>query len=161
MKTEEKFERINGWVTLAANIGVLIGILFLIFELQQNTVASRLEAASNFQDSFSEIEFLIAADPEFAALLVKGRNGEAVGDVEQLRLIAFYGNVLRTWQNTHLQYLSGALDEDLWRGSQVRLAVVIKDDRGLFEHWQRSQDQFSPAFNRMISTISDKPDEDP
>ncbi|MFT5501988.1 MAG: hypothetical protein ACI88G_002129, partial [Woeseiaceae bacterium] len=37
------------------NIGVLAGIIFLAFELQQNTVATRLEAASNFQSSFNSL----------------------------------------------------------------------------------------------------------
>ncbi len=68
-------DRLNRWMTLGANIGVLAGIIFLAFELQQNTVATQLEAASNFQDSFSEIELFIAGSPEFAELLRKGRVG--------------------------------------------------------------------------------------
>lgn len=147
-------DRLNRWMTLAANIGVLAGILFLSFELRQNTMASQMKAASDFQDSFSEIEFFIAQSPEFAALLVKGRNGEEVSDTGQLRLTTFYGNVLRTWQNTHLQFLAGALDKDLWNGSQARLTVVINDDRGLFDHWQTNKSQFTPAFNDMVTSIT-------
>ena len=29
-------DRLNRWLTLGANVGVLIGIVFLAFELQQN-----------------------------------------------------------------------------------------------------------------------------
>lgn len=152
-------DRLNRWMTLAANIGVLAGILFLSFELRQNTMASRLQAASNFQDSFSEIEFFIAQSPEFAALLIKGREGEELTNTGQFRLTVFYGNVLRTWQNTHLQYLSGALDKEIWRGSQARLTVVLNDDRGLLDHWQTNKSQFSPVFNDMISSIILAPEE--
>ncbi len=150
-------DRLNRWMTLAANIGVIAGILFLSFELRQNTMASRLQAASDFQDSFSEIEFFISQSPEFAALLVKGRKGEELTETDQLRLTTFYGNVLRTWQNSHLQHLSGALDGDIWQGSQVRLTVVLKGDRGLLDHWQTNKSQFSPAFNNMISSIITEP----
>ena len=154
MNTDAKIERLNRWLTLAANIGVLAGILFLSFELRQNTVASRLQAASNFQDSFSEIEFFIARNPEFAELLDKGRRGVPVSDVDQLRLTVFYGTVLRTWQNTHLQYLSGALDKQIWQGSETRFAIILGEDLGLYEHWRSSQNQYSPDFNKLVSEIT-------
>lgn len=153
MKTDTKLDRINRWMMLAANIGVLVGILFLIFELRQNTVASRQQAASNFQDSFSEIEFFIAQNPEFAELLEAGRSGEEISGSNKLRLTTFYGNVLRTWQNAHFQYLAGTLNREIWNGSQSRLAVVLNEDRGLIDHWRENQSHFSPAFNEMVSTI--------
>ena len=73
-------DRLNRLLGLFANFGVLAGIIFLAFELNQNTVATRLEAASNFNASFSEIELLIAGNPEFSELLTKGRSG-GFGDV--------------------------------------------------------------------------------
>ncbi len=143
----------NRWLTLAANVGVLAGIIFLAYEIQQNTVASRLEAASNFQGSFAEIEMLIAGNPEFAELLRKGREGEEISSAEELRLFVFYSNVLRQWQFTHFQYLSEALDEDIWRGQRAFLAQVIGDDLGLFNHWQLHKRQYSAAFNEVVESI--------
>lgn len=158
MNIDNKLDRLNRWMMLAANIGVLIGILFLVFELRQNTVASRLAAASNFQDSFSEIEFFIAQHPEFAELLESGRNGDEISGADNLRLTVFYGNVLRTWQNAHFQYISGTLNKELWIGSQSRLTVVLREDRGLMDHWRNNRSQFSPAFNAMVSSITDTVD---
>jgi len=149
-------DRLNHWMTLGANIGVLAGIIFLILELQQNTVATRLEAASNFQNTFSEIELFIAGNPEFAELLRKGREGEEIAPANQLRLSVFYGNVLFTWQYTHFQYLSGALDEDIWIGTQTKWARLMSDDRGLYDNWQNSKFEFSPAFNEQIVSITGK-----
>jgi len=116
-------------------------------------VTLQLEAASNFQDSFSEIEFFIAQNPEFAELLEAGRNGDEIVGADKFRLTVFYGNVLRTWQNAHFQYLAGTLNRELWNGSRSRLAEVLKEDRGLAEHWRENQPQFSPAFNAMVSSI--------
>jgi len=70
-----KLDSTNRWLTSAASIGILAGIFFLAYEFQQNTVATRLEAASNFNASFSELEWFIAGNPEFAELLEKGREG--------------------------------------------------------------------------------------
>jgi hypothetical protein len=38
-----KWDSTKRWLTLAGNIGVLAGIFFLAYELQQNAVATRLE----------------------------------------------------------------------------------------------------------------------
>ena len=137
-------DRLNRWMTLGANIAVLAGILFLAFELQQNTLATQLEAASNFQNSYSEIELLIAGSPEFAALLRKGRGGEKVSATDQFRLSVFYGNVLLQWQFNHFQHLSGALDDQIWDGNRVKLTQIIGEDRGLLNHWRVNKLQFSP-----------------
>ena len=150
MDKDEKLDRINRWMMLAANIGVLIGILFLIFELRQNTVASRLNSSKTFQDNFSEMGYFIAENPEFADLLERGRQGEDLNGVDKLRITVFYNNVLRTWQDAHLQVLTGTLDDKIWQGSRRRLAAVMTEDKGLYKHWQANQSEFSPAFNRMI-----------
>lgn len=149
-----KLDSTNRWLTLASNVGVLAGIIFLAFELQQNTVATQLEAGTNFQNSFSEIELFIAGSPEFAELLRKGREGEEISAADQLRLWVFYGNVLRQWQSVHFMYLSGALDDDIWQANRVRLTQIISEDRGLFGHWQTNERHFSPAFNEMIRSMT-------
>lgn len=102
-------DKINKWLTLGANIGVLIGIAFVAYELQQNTTATQLETTSNFQNAFAQVELMIASDKEFAELLTKGRNGEQVSDTEFVRLQAFYRTVLRAWQTNVTQHEAGGL----------------------------------------------------
>lgn len=149
-----KLDSANRWLTLTANIGVLAGIIFLAYELQQNTLATQLEAASNFQNSFSEIEFLIAGNPEFAELLIKGRDGGDLSTAGQFRLSIFYTNVLRQWQFVHFQYLTDALDEDIWRGQRTYFSLVISEDVGLFEHWKSTKEHYNQRFNNLVQAIT-------
>ena len=144
----------NRWLTLAANVGVLAGIVFLAYELQQNTVATQLEAASNFNASFSEIELFIAGSPEFAELLTRGREGEEITGADQLRLMVFYNQVLRQWQFTHFQYLAEAMDEDNWQAQRAFMAEIIRGDIGLLNHWRTFRQQYSPAFNSELEAIA-------
>jgi hypothetical protein len=147
-------DRLNKWLTLGANLGVFTGLIFLAYELQQNTVATQLEAASNFQNSFSEIELLIAGDPEFTELLIKGRDGGDVSTAGQYRLSVFYTNVLRQWQFVHFQYLTDALDEDIWHGNHAYFSQVISEDLGLFEHWKSSKQHYSQRFNNLVQSMT-------
>jgi hypothetical protein len=147
-------ERLNRWMTLGANIGVLAGIIFLAFELRQNTLATQLEVASSYQSSFNEIELLIASNPEFAELLRKGREGEDTSATEQLRLSVFYNNVLRQWQFHHFQFLYDAQSADLWEANRAFMANTIGEDSGLFRHWQENRRHFNPEFNEVIESIT-------
>ena len=152
-----KLDSINRWLTLIANLGVMAGIIFLAVELRQNTVATELSAASSFQDRFSAIELFIAGNPEFSELLDKGRTGAEVSRPEQLRLMVFYGTVLRQWQINHLQYLSGALDEDVWLGSQDYMDQILNEDIGLLNRWQSGKSHFSPKFNELVESMTAEP----
>ena len=148
-------DRLNRWLSLGANLGVMAGIIFLAVELQQNTVATQQSAATSFQDGFSEVELFIAGNQDFAELLVKGRNGAEVSDAEQLRLMVFYGTILRQWQLNHLHYLSGTLEEDIWLGSRNYMEQILAEDVGLFNRWLHGKKDFSPRFNEMIESITD------
>ena len=132
----------------------MAGIIFLAVELQQNTVATQLSAAGRFHNSISEIELFIAGSPEFSELLDKGRTGADVSEPEKLRLMVFYGTVLRQWQINHFQFISGALDEDIWLGNRDYMAQILAEDRGLFDRWQTGKSHFSPRFNEMIESIT-------
>ena len=133
----------------------MAGIIFLAVEIQQNTVTTQQSAATSFQDGFSEVELFIAGDPEFAELLEKGRNGEKISDPEQLRLMVFYGTVLRQWQLNHLHYLSGTLEEDVWLGSRNYMEQILAEDIGLYNRWLHGKQHFSPRFNQMIESITE------
>ncbi|MBL4571653.1 MAG: hypothetical protein JKY86_01070 [Gammaproteobacteria bacterium] len=147
-------DKLNHWLTLGANVGVLAGIIFLVYELQQNTLATQLDVASNFQNSFTEIEMLIAGEPEFAELLVKGREGENMSPTDQLRLGVFYTNVLRQWQFVHFQYLSNALDEEIWSGQHAYFDQLLGDDLGLLEHWKMTKAHYGSRFNDLIQSMT-------
>ena len=146
----------NRWLTLAANIGVMAGIIFLAFELQQNTVATQLQAASNFQSSYADLELSIYGNPEFAELLSKGREGEEVTGTDQLRLEAFYGGVIRQWQFIHFQHLSNALSDEIWQANQTFMTKIAREDRGLLNHWRMNIREFSPTFNEMFESMIDE-----
>ncbi len=146
-------DSLNKWLSVFANLGVLVGILFLAYEIQQNTTATNLETTSNFQNGFHAIELMIASDAEFAALLSKGRNGDSISDAEFVRLQALNSTVLRSWQTNLAQFRAGALDADTWTGTQALMAQRLREDQGLAAHWQENQSQFSKGFNSLVEPL--------
>lgn len=50
------------WLTLGANVGVLIGLILLIIELNQNTLLARLQLEDSRRSAFLQGEFAIYGD---------------------------------------------------------------------------------------------------
>ena len=44
-------DKVNKWLTLGANIGVLIGIIFLAVEIRQNTEMTRAQITQSRADA--------------------------------------------------------------------------------------------------------------
>lgn len=70
-------------INTLANLGVIAGIVFLVFELEQNNQIMELEAnAVKTQirlDGWSQI----ADDPRLVSMMIKDRTGEALSDVSE------------------------------------------------------------------------------
>lgn len=61
-------DRLNKWLTLAANIGVLGGVIFLALEIQQNTNAIKATAIQESVNVARQQILLLATDPDMNRL---------------------------------------------------------------------------------------------
>ena len=74
--------RIHQWINLAAGISVLVGLVFVGFELRQNALLSRTTLEVEKNNLLAEIELSLSS-PESAAAWVKSiRSPEQLTDIE-------------------------------------------------------------------------------
>ena len=79
-------DQLNRWLTLAANVGVLIGILLLIFELNQNREMMRAQIRNDIAAQAVQRMDNLVADREIADILVRDQEGSELTPDEELRL---------------------------------------------------------------------------
>ena len=112
-------EKISHWLTLGANFGVLVGIVFLIIEINQNTQQAELDSAalqtSNYQDIISgviELNSYVIQDPDFAEILIKGETDPSALSPTELRRYNSYTIItMRHGDMAYYNYLQGTIDE--------------------------------------------------
>ena len=115
--------RTNQWLTLAANVGVLIGLIVLIFELGQNTdmmraqiVQSRAENSSAVLTASIHSEFW----PQLAAKRTAADSDEAwissLTPVEYERVRLEYVREVNNLQHLFYQYQEGYMPQSMWDG---------------------------------------------
>ena len=109
-----EMDRLNRWLILGANLGVVVGLVFLAIELNQNTKAT-IAAASEEATKQSLDYFALGMDNQ---VIARARYKHSVGD----ELSAFEKNQLwwhqyynfRIFENIFLQYRRGYYEENEW-----------------------------------------------
>ena len=87
-------DRVTRWLTLGANLGVIVGIIFLVLEMRQNsaiaTAQVRLEYAAGWRSVDESRQ-----DESFAAVFAKSiEEPEELSLTEVVQLDAYYSGVL-------------------------------------------------------------------
>ncbi len=96
-------------VTILANVGVVIGLVFLTLEIRQNTAQMRTQGAYSIYQSVETLNQAVYLDDEFADLLHRGEKSfNDLDPVEQSRLADFF------FSEVHLaQYILSLEEEGL------------------------------------------------
>lgn len=144
-------DRLNRWMTLAANIGVLIGVFLLIVELRQNTESSELQAAQSYVALSHELDFRIVDDPSLIDLFLTPPDDRTPEDLA--RLDRWYFGSLRTWENGFFLHSRGVLDDDLWSGQEAFMADRLNNSDELRDYYRTNRNHFSEGFVEFLDAL--------
>ena len=162
----DKAEKISNWITLGANLGVLIGLAVLIVELEQNSDLVRAQIhqarADNFMASRMDVadsEFLLPAVVKFTA--AGGPSDvsalSVLDPIERARIRGYFGAMLTGYDNLYFQYRNGLLDEDFYSVrvvNPVKLLTPIWSELGLIRlgaENPRVTKSFAAEIERIIA----------
>lgn len=148
-------ERLSRWLTLGANLGVLLGIALLILELQQNRSAMRAETRSAISQGISDQLLQVALDPELSELRFRADSGGSLTEVEKFRYELMQRSLLRYWENVHYQYRVGLYDESEYLAHKRVWAAYINHSEALRSSWCSSRDTMSEDFGRELNSVAD------
>jgi hypothetical protein len=150
-------DRLNRWITLAANLGVLVGVFLLIVELRQNTESIELQAAQSYVALSHELDFRIVDDPSLIALFLTPPDERT--PEETRRLDRWYFGSLRTWENGFFLHSKGVLDEDLWSGQEEFMADLLRDSDELRDYYRANRSYFSKSFVAFLDKLLEEESE--
>ena len=82
--------RIGSSITLITNLGIIGGLLFLGYEIQQNTIQLRAEASYSINEGLSMLNSGIYSDPVLADILGRGEKDlSSLNPTEQRQFVAY------------------------------------------------------------------------
>ncbi len=151
-------DSINRWLTLAANLGVIAGIVFLGIELNQNTATQRVSAAQQVLDISASINldiFTAGIDSEYDRPSFFERNPNDLSEEElgQFRLLA--SAVFANHWQVYYQYRAGVMDEEIFEAYERRTENLISIPLYLL-WWEESKFMYSDSFQAWVDNLIDR-----
>jgi hypothetical protein len=119
-------DKLNNWLTLLANVGVVIGLALLIYELRQSQDLAETNAAVRRYDQIQLAQVAMATSESLAAIKVKALSDgvESLTAVELYRLQRWENSVRLRMRGNYTEYVRGYLDQDTANGF-VEVAVNL------------------------------------
>ncbi len=145
-----ELSQINEWLSLVANIGVLLGIAFLIVEIKQNTEAHRSDSRKALMAN-DQASLLVALD--HTDIFTKMGQIEKLTQEDQYRLSFVYAIDLRNREFEYFQYKSGSLDEDSWKSYRNLILANHANERGRVWWNKVGRGLINPNFAKMVDEM--------
>ena len=144
--------KLNSWLTLGANFGVLVGIIFLAIEIGQNNDQLKQQSFQTWVATNMELN-MATLDPGRAEMFTRGFTDSA--DLSEDSWVAFaYWNIgfMQMAQAVDYLYRSGSLDHALW-ASEIDRARLILALPGVRQWWESGgRTQFTQEFVELIES---------
>jgi hypothetical protein len=136
-------DRVNRWLTLLANIGVLAGILFLAIEIQ---LSNRIAIASmeiEMTNHFASINESVYTNPVVAALVMKASSPDAdLTPAEEEMLTSYCYRFHNVWSALEIADSKGLLPPDSF-------GVIEPTLRSILRRFPRTE----PIFREMLDEL--------
>ena len=146
-------DRLNRWLTLGANLGLLIGIILLVIEIDQNRDMMRAQIRNEMARSLTDFLSFPIGDHEFADTLIRAGAGEPLTATEDLQINAWHDLVFRYWENSHYQYRQDLYDESEFSRSVDAIAAVIGENPSMYRYWCKERLLYSALFMEFMDEL--------
>ena len=110
-----KPKRLNVWLTLFANFGVIAGLIFLGLEVRQNTIATQATAIQESTNVARQQLLMLATNPDLVELNLKAsRDLNELNEVEVTRIRQSGRSYWLGMQGLWRQWTMGVLPNEEW-----------------------------------------------
>ena len=146
-------DKLNQWLTLIANVGVLVGIFFLAFEVQQNTTAIRSQTRAAV---FSGVQEELWKNMEYPDVTLNMLTTEREPTPEEkIRFDAWMMASMKAREFAWLEYESGNFDPVQWEQERQVITLVLGCSR-CRDWWNKvGKLAFSPEFVDITDNLID------
>ena len=120
-----KAEKLNSWLTLGANVGVVIGLVLLVIQIDQNTNMMQAQMNQSRTDTALVVQYAVANSDYIPAIAAKVSSGENLTREETFRYQAHFRAFNRNMDNLIWQYDHGYLEANILRTVETAVRGVI------------------------------------
>ena len=132
-------------------IGVVLTLLYLAYEIHQNSKQSKVAASQSVMQSLSDYYRSAAETEQFANVVSKGIDDLGTltkGEATQFFMWGF--SFFRLVELAHLHYRLGNIPESFWNGQAAHLEGLMSY-AGVRKIWEIRKHVFSEEFQKFVN----------
>ena len=142
---------------IVSAIAVVVSILFLAYEIRENTAVLRTTAAADSRDSLaSSSDVVLSFNDSMLELVARtSQGGVSMADLsfqDQIRIGSWQRSFFRRAEAQYFRYQSDLLDEEVWATVRNRVVLNLRNPLWM-EIWER--DKTTVYTLSFISEIED------
>ncbi len=150
-------EKLNQWLTIAANFGVIAGLIFLGLEIQQNTVSTRMAARENATQGHIDYLGYLLDNTVLARANEKLSNNQPIDDLEDNQMRIFLQMRWRHYERVYYQYRNDLISDQEWAGFEAGIMRSFRDENDLWRMsgkvWARDKERLSQQFAEYVEGL--------
>ncbi len=144
-----KLEKLNHWLMLAANLGVIAGIVFLVIEISQNTDMMRSQTRGAVTASILTL-LEMERDPHVVSAYKKFAEGGELSFEEKYFMANMANATFRSWENSFYQSKAGLFEQEEF-AAEIQVGREMMMEPHMAEHWSQNQQIYSKPFQDHVS----------
>ena len=143
-------EKLNHWLMLAANLGVIAGIVFLAIEISQNTEMTRAQINQSRTDTALSEQQAVYTSDHIPKMLAMINRGEQLSDEDLIRYERFFRAFNRNQDNNLWQYNEGYLGENVPRSIRGAVREVIAGHKLGIATWEAQKYSYTAEYVAFV-----------
>ena len=146
-------KRLNTWLSFAANVGVILGLIFLAVELSQNSDLMRVQINQSRADAAMASNESIFNSDYLPQILVKINVGDELSEEETIRYRDWFRASNRNQDNVLHQYLAGMLGGNSPRSVRDYVEHVIASSKHARDEWENQKVSYTDEYVALVEEV--------
>lgn len=151
-------ERLIRWLTIGANLAILVGLVLVLVELNQNRLMMRAQIRHDLSMGIVELLNTPANNRQLSDVLYRAESGEELSGPDLFQFQLRTNALFRYWENVHYQYRMGLYDRTEFEKQRDAWKVFFINSQANRDYWCDVRTLYSSEFmNEMDRLITDSP----
>lgn len=146
-------DKLNRWLTLGANLGVLAGLALLLVELNQNHEMMRAQTRHEIAAGIVDLLLVPASNEQLAELMYRAETGGDLTPEEHFQFAMRTNALLRYWEDVHYQYRVGLYDEVEFSKQKEAWRNALHRSEGMRAYWCDKRSLYSPQYMAEMDAL--------
>jgi hypothetical protein len=149
----QKLSDLANIAEIVAAVAIVASLLFVGFQISQNTQATQIATSSDMGMALMEISQMLAEE-DMATLRIRMENEgyDSLSEVEQVRISGMINAYMRVLQGFYYQYQRGGLERVLWDPLERVLLRNFAQDVWV-DWWERNRIGYYDEYSDYIDTL--------